>query len=98
MSTYGVLLLLVLYVVGRGHHSTTNGRVFRWTIHFISEYLSRSKAISAEDLSINDQIYRTHARLQVTLVMSYNIHVMCVRVGQYHSSNCTGRFKLNAGG
>lgn len=87
MSTYGVLLLLESYVVGRGYHSTTNGRALCWTIHFISEYLSRSKAISAEDLSINDQIYRTHARLQVNLVMSYNIHVMCVRVGQSHSYN-----------
>ena len=69
-------VVTVTDIVGRGYHCTSDGRILSWSIHFISEHLSRSKAICTEKLSINDRFYKAHARFQVTLVATYNIYVV----------------------
>jgi len=78
-----IFLFMVLYavvtvsdVVGRGYHCTSDGRILSWSIHFISEHLSRSKAICTEKLSINDRFYKAHARFKVTVVAAYNIYIV----------------------
>jgi hypothetical protein len=71
-------VVIVPDVVGRGYHCTSDGRILGWSIHIISEHLSRSKVICAEKISINDRFYKSHARLKFTLVAAYNIHVVCL--------------------